>query len=543
MSALDITYSYACTDPALFGPWFGKPSWSTWQVLDKALFGEPLSPAELIRFTELTGRATAPTAPADEAWIIAGRRSGKDVKAASIAVYMATIAAAYFNYAAYLTPGERGIVQLLAVDRVQAQICLSYLKAMFEQPFFKRFVEKEQSDGLDLNNGLSIEITTNDKRRVRGRTVICAILDEVAFWLSSDTGSVNPDKDVYDALKPAMATIPGAMLIGISSPYAKRGLLWNKYRTHYGQPTSRTLIVKAPTWIMNPSLSRHSGFIADAFAEDPQAAAAEFGAEFRSDVAGFLEHEVIQQAVNRGVRERAPDQSPRGDVAPYVAFVDPSGGSRDAMTLAIAHLDPVRNIAVLDVAHEVRPPFKPADVVADFAKTILAYGIDSCIGDRYAGEWVVSAFEEVGISYEHSERNRSEIYLELLPAMNQGRVVLLDIPRLASQLGALERRTSRSGRDTVDHMPGAHDDLANAAAGALVLALDGAAEAGDEDGGVMRIGFGNDGFRLIASPRSPIRVPQAASTDPTRPRPGHPDYRRALHDDQFRRRFGLDRDQ
>jgi len=32
----------------------------------------------------------------------------------------------------------------------------------------------------------------------------------------------------------------------------------------------------------------------------------------------------------------------------------------------------------------------------------------------------------------------------------------------------LERRTAQGGRDSIDHPPGAHDDLANAAAGALV---------------------------------------------------------------------------
>jgi hypothetical protein len=38
-----------------------------------------------------------------------------------------------------------------------------------------------------------------------------------------------------------------------------------------------------------------------------------------------------------------------------------------------------------------------------------------------------------------------------------------------STLG-LERRTSRGGRDSIDHAPGSHDDLANAAAGAIVAA-------------------------------------------------------------------------
>jgi hypothetical protein len=45
---------------------------------------------------------------------------------------------------------------------------------------------------------------------------------------------------------------------------------------------------------------------------------------------------------------------------------------------------------------------------------------------------------------------------------------LLDNRRLATQLLGLERRTARGGRDSIDHASGAHDDLANAAAGVLV---------------------------------------------------------------------------
>jgi hypothetical protein len=39
---------------------------------------------------------------------------------------------------------------------------------------------------------------------------------------------------------------------------------------------------------------------------------------------------------------------------------------------------------------------------------------------------------------------------------------------MIGQLVSLERRTARGGRDSIDHPPGAHDDVANAAAGVLV---------------------------------------------------------------------------
>jgi hypothetical protein len=89
-------------------------------------------------------------------------------------------------------------------------------------------------------------------------------------------------------------------------------------------------------------------------------------------------------------------------------------------------------------------------------------------GDRYAGEWPRERFREHGITYELSDRPKSDLYRDVLPSLNSGKVELLDLPRLAGQFCNLERRTARGGRDAIDHAPGAHDDLANAAAGALL---------------------------------------------------------------------------
>jgi hypothetical protein len=92
------------------------------------------------------------------------------------------------------------------------------------------------------------------------------------------------------------------------------------------------------------------------------------------------------------------------------------------------------------------------------------------IGDRYAASWVSGEFGRNDISYEASERDRSAVYADFLPLLTSGRARLLDSPRLVGQLCNLERRASPMGRDRIDHPAGAHDDLSNAAAGALVLA-------------------------------------------------------------------------
>ena len=71
-------------------------------------------------------------------------------------------------------------------------------------------------------------------------------------------------------------------------------------------------------------------------------------------------------------------------------------------------------------------------------------------------------------SIEFSDQAKSDIYKELLPLLNSGKIALLDHPRLIAQLCGLERRTARSGKDSIDHAPGAHDDIATTVAGALV---------------------------------------------------------------------------
>jgi hypothetical protein len=221
------------------------------------------------------------------------------------------------------------------------------------------------------------------------------------------------------------------------------------------------LVWKAPTRTMNPSVSQR--VIDEAYEADPSSAAAEYGAEFRTDVETFISREVVDAAV---IPNRF--ELPRTEGCSYVAFVDPSGGGSDAMTMAVAHMEGER--AILDCVRERRPPFSPDDVTKEFADTIKSYGIASCRGDKYALMWPRERFARHGVDYQTATQVKSDIYMTALPLLNSRRVELLDNQRLINQLSALERRTARGGRDSVDHAPGAHDDLINAAAGAVVMA-------------------------------------------------------------------------
>jgi len=210
---------------------------------------------------------------------------------------------------------------------------------------------------------------------------------------------------------------------------------------------------------MNPSLSQR--VVDRAYEEDPEAASAEYGAEFRGDLAIFVSRDAIDNAVSRGVTVRAPIDGVR-----YHGFVDPSGGSSDAMTMAVAHLEGGK--AILDCLAERKPPFSPEAVVEEFAAVFKSYRLSTIRGDRYAGEWPRERFKVHGVDYSVADMNRSELYLAFLSMLNSGRVDLLDHQRMVAQFVGLERRTSRAGKDSVDHSPGAHDDIANSVAGVIV---------------------------------------------------------------------------
>jgi hypothetical protein len=241
-------------------------------------------------------------------------------------------------------------------------------------------------------------------------------------------------------------------------------VLWDTHRRHFGAAGDPLILVaQGSSRSFNPSLPQ--SVVDRAMERDAASAGAEFLAQFRTDVESFVAREVIEAVTVPGRHELPPTRG-----IGYAAFVDPSGGSSDSMTLAVSHRDKDGR-AILDAVRERRPPFSPDDVVFEFSGLLKAYGIRKVTGDRYGGEWPRERFRVHGIEYAPSEKSKSDIYRDLLPLLNSRKTELLDLPRLASQLTGLERRTARSGRDSIDHAPGSHDDIANSVAGALLLAI------------------------------------------------------------------------
>ena len=192
---------------------------------------------------------------------------------------------------------------------------------------------------------------------------------------------------------------------------------------------------------------------------DPSDAAAEWMAEFRSDLE-FLHLARDCAGLRRAWRIRAPATIGRG-----VFLLRRSlRWSNDSMTCCIGHIEG-EHLVVVDAGREIAAPFTPDDAVDEFVQLLSRYGLRSTSGDAYAAAWVRTAFEKRGVDYRHCELPRSALYLNLLPHLNSRTIQLLDHPRAVNQIASLERRTSRGARDTIDHPRDQHDDVANAIAG------------------------------------------------------------------------------
>jgi hypothetical protein len=162
-----------------FRPWFGGDSWNGWRSVIKAVYASPMSDQDIAFFKSVAGDREPPKKRPRETWIVGGRRLGKDSVASAIAAHEA----AYFDRQDRLRPGERALVAVIACDRDQARICTNYIRAFFELEPLKKMVRRETMDGLELHNRVDVSVQTNNFRAPRGRPILLAILDEVAFFI------------------------------------------------------------------------------------------------------------------------------------------------------------------------------------------------------------------------------------------------------------------------------------------------------------------------------------------------------------------------
>lgn len=241
----------------------------------------------------------------------------------------------------------------LAVDRSQAAIAHQYIAGYFQaSDLLGQLVERETNDTIELRNGASIIVGTNSIRAPRGRTICCAIFDEIGFWF--DENSTNPDVEVDAAVSPGLMRFPGSIKILISSVNKRSGLLYERYAQCFDKDDNDTLVVIGPSLTFNPTLDSQT--IERELRRDPERAGAEYNCIWRSDLSQFLDRELVEQSIDEGVIVRPPQPG-----ILHSCFADPAGGRGDSFAAAISHSE--GNNQILDCLFEAKSLFNPSQVV------------------------------------------------------------------------------------------------------------------------------------------------------------------------------------
>ena len=240
----------ALDDPKVFGGFFRAGTWDAWRVFLAALFGLPMTDDQRATYRRFTGRSTPPLAPLHEAWLVCGRRGGKSFVLATIAVFLA----AFKDWRRVFGSGRSRRHHDHCRRSSAGPRDHAVLPGLAQSGANAGQVDREETrETIELRNRITIEIHTASFRTTRGYTIVAALLDELAYW-ATDEASAEPDTEVINAVRPGMSTIPDAVLLCASSPYARRGALWNAYRRHFGNDGDEVLVWQADTRSMNPGV-------------------------------------------------------------------------------------------------------------------------------------------------------------------------------------------------------------------------------------------------------------------------------------------------
>lgn len=512
-SPLRIPFAVAIAEPRLLKPRWDELSKGQQTAL-KSFYGLPLTDvkddkgwseqdywAAFQGFAEydILGRITRtlPGAPPPregewpEAWVIAGIRSGKsDTFASTIIAYEATCG----GHEHWLRRGKRAVCFLIAQDLRFARWSLPGILATLESMSFisgskgKRQIDRVTADQIDLKNGMSIAVVPPTVKAVRGFDAPVAVMDEVGIW-SLTTDAANPDFEVYRQIKSRQAQFSDGKIVAVSSPWVKQGMLWEAQKAgtegillpcdvcgvvggacpacvKMREPHLNRLVIHATTASLGNPLVKAT-WLREAQQKDPKAFDRECLARFVDALSGFLDPSLLEESVDRGVRERPP--SPR---AFYVAAIDPAF-RQDAFGLCISHIDKDKGV-VIDVLRrwpasgEKRDaPLNPSEVLREISLLLPPYRIREVVSDQYH----IDTLQQLALNFGFSIRqvtftggSKADIYGNLQQVLNQKRLHLLDHPETVRELRMIERRNMPGGTVKIGSPRGEHDDMATVVA-------------------------------------------------------------------------------
>lgn len=424
---------------------------------------------------------------------IIGRRGGKTTLAAMLALYCAIIT----NWKPYLQKTPFATVLVLSHSKEFSEEILDLIRAFIESsPVLKRVIntrKKNTSSTMNLSvpfieNGkvvysrVQIKVGAASSKTTRGIAACAVLCDEIAFW-NLDENMKETDEKIMRAVRPATKQFgKKAILIKISSPGIKQGVLYSEYQKwNKGTLPKSYAIFKAPSWVWNTILPKEE-FIEE-WQLDQDGFDTEYRANFVDSLSNFILPEFIDMAVVKGALFQAPE--PKKSQVVYRAAID-AAYKKDAFTFSVVgHFENrIKQYVLKGWEGTKKNPVKASEC-AQYIRTVCKeYGIDEVAADQYSYEPLREIFSQYGISLVEKTFTltfKKQIYFNLKRLVHSQQIDLLDHEKLSKELKELVIEQTGSGQIRIGHPPGGSDDYADSTAIASYLAV--------ESAGVMGYSF------------------------------------------------------
>lgn len=451
--------------------------------------------------------------------LIVGRRGGKTLMSSILALYGAVME----NWKPMLGKHNTATMLVMSHTKEFSDEVIDVVRALIEEsPVMHRLIDtakKNTQSTINLKmpflgkNGKivysRVRIRTNaaSSRSTRGSACPVILADEIAFW-GSDPNSKETDAQIIAAAKPSMFQFEEkAMLIKLSSPGIKHGVLWNYFSMRDSLPGS-CLVLKSPSWTFNSQLPKYK------FKEEWELAQknpldnfeSEYRANFVDSTSIFIRSEMVDLCVCKGVSFIAPEEDPRGvtDIM-YTAAIDAAfKGDRFAFTVVSHNGTKIRQHVMMTWAGTRIAPVK-AHVIAKFiGKICLNFNLSEVHADQYAYQPLREIFDQYGINLlenTFTPTYKKQIYFNLKKTIHNQQLDLLDHADQTKEIKQLQVEQTQTGNIKIGHPAGGTDDCSDATAIAVYEAVENSGQAqaaGDEIGKGYKIQKDSSGRAFTA---------------------------------------------
>ncbi len=303
---------------------------------------------------------------------------------------------------------------------------------------------------------VTIKVGAASKKTIRGKAICALLCDEIAYW-NLEENSAEQDEAILRAARPALLQFQDqGLLIKLSSPGIKQGLLYNEYIRRHELPESY-LTLKAPSWVWNTILLEKE--FREEYILDPTGFDAEFRANFVDAISNFIMPEYVDLCTIKGQSWVPPEG---GTDIVYCAALDAAfKGDRFAFTLLGWDGTKVKQYVMKTWKGSRLKPVKAKEVAKYIRSICKEFGISRVHADQYSFQPLREIFEQYGVTLiENPFTNtfKKQIYFNLRKLIHNQGIDLLDHEIMSSEIKQLQVEQTTTGTIRIGHPPGGTDD-------------------------------------------------------------------------------------